>query len=455
MLPRSSLSRPPAAEQHAALAPPLPVPRSVADTGLQHGMLVELLARHMQATGKDHVATYTHKLKLPSALVLALLEFMTRERLAEVMRRGAHHADADYQLTEAGRQYASASTARCRYLGPAPVTLAAYCAQVLRQSVRQQRVTQAQIDATLSDLAIVPAVRENAGSALNAGRPIFLHGAPGSGKTTLAMRLGALLDGHVRIPYALAVDDAVIQLYDPLVHYAPADESSQAGGLEQAGGDRRWVLCRRPVVHAGAELTLDMLGLRYAPAAGYYHAPLHLKANNGLFIVDDVGSHAMPVRDLVNRWLLPLDRASDRLSLAGGYQFAVPFDMMLVFASRHQPDQLADAAFLRRMAYKIALGELSLEQYRSVVQAQCCAQDICFDAAAFDFLAVQLHRAQGVAMLPVYPRDLLALITDHARYLRQRSLLTPAALQRAWDVYFSRPATGAAATERRDQEDLV
>jgi energy-coupling factor transporter ATP-binding protein EcfA2 len=423
-----------------------PSPRTVADTRLPQQVLVELIAKTMYEAGNSSLEMLTQKLKLPAPVVIELLDFMVYERLLQVLRRGERYFEIEYQLTEAGRQRAAAFLLHNRYTGPAPVTLDAYREMVARQSVRFNRITEAELDGALAGLVVSSTLRDQLGSAINCGRSLFLSGPPGSGKSTLALKLASLMRGPILLPYAVLVDHAIIVLYDPLLHRPlPAGQAAGAAPAaadtsylrDSGGGDQRWLLCQRPVVHGGGELTLAMLNLQHDASLGYYQAPPQFKANNGLFIIDDLGSQQTPVRDLLNRWLAPLDRGCDQLSLHTGYQFSAPFDVTLVFAASSKPAQVADATFMRRMVYKIELGALSESQYRTLTRDQCAALGIAFDETAFRHLVGYLHRSSGRPRLAVYPRDLLTLIADQARFLHQSPAMTAPALERAWHSYFA------------------
>ena len=414
-----------------------PVPRSLEETGLSFLSLVELLTKILFLRGQLRLIELSAHIKLPSSLVANLLGFMRTERLCEVVRRGGTDGDVDYQLTEAGRMRAAGYLARNQYAGAAPVSLDAYVQVIGRQSVAGMRVTRQDVARDLHGVVVEPQVRDQLGAAMNSGRAIFLYGPSGSGKTFLAERLHGLLHGRIAIPYAITVDDEVIQVFDPIVH-TPVPTDARAGNPLDgtAHFDARWVECRRPVAITGGELTLAMLDLDFDRSAGYYRAPPHLKANNGILIVDDLGRQLVSPRELMNRWIVPLDRRRDYLTFHSGYKFMVPFDVLLIFATNLDPADLADPAFVRRLGHKIHVGALAEEAYRAIFQQVCADLGIKFVETAFEYLLRNRHDAEQRPLLACYPRDLLGQVRDHARYEGIEPHLTPQALDRAWDRYF-------------------
>lgn len=445
-----------AARATAVLRGPLPsLPTSLADTGLDQFLLMELIAKTLFVFGKVSLSGLTSRLKLSINVLNETLRFMLTEHFVEVPRRGMTDLDIEYQLTDAGKLRAAEFMARCRYIGPAPVTLDAYRAMVARQSVRNNRVTQEHVAAAFAGITMNPRVLEQAGAAMNSGRPLFLYGPPGSGKTYLAERLGRLLHGPVAIPYAIVVDNEVIQVFDPLLHDPlPADSGSTV--FERT--DSRWQLCRRPVILTGGELTLDMLELRYDSTTGFYQSPPHFKANNGIFIVDDLGRQRVAAKDLMNRWIVPLDRGCDHLSLHTGTKFTVPFDVSVVFSTNLHPAELADESFLRRLGYKIHIGALDDDEYRSLFQQYAESFGITYDKEAFSYLIDALHRNSGRPLLACYARDLLGLVLDYARYKGERPAMTPQALSSAWATYFARHESDnplAPAAQHQTQDSAI
>jgi predicted ATPase with chaperone activity len=431
-------------QQPSAPAASLPLlPKTVNDTGLSRLLLVELVAKSIFMYGRMHLPMLAARLKLAINVLNEVLGFMTAEHLAEIVRRGATDIDVEYQLTDAGKLRAAQFMERCRYIGPAPVTLAAYRAMTERQSVRFNRITRQQLQTAFADVLLNPELQDQVGAAMNSGRPLFLYGPAGSGKTYLAERLGRLMPGLVVLPYAIEVDNEIIQLFDPLVHEPVAVEAEQQT-LDRRAHDSRWLLCKRPLVLTGGELTLDMLDLRYDRRAGFYQAPPHFKANNGLFIVDDLGRQQVAPHDLMNRWIVPFDRGYDQLSLHTGYHFTVPFDVAVVFSTNLQPQAIADEAFLRRLGYKIHVGALSREEYRAVFSRQARTLGIAYDEAAFRYLLDTLHRSSGRQLLACTPRDLLGQVVDYARYDGETPRMTAPALKRAWHTYFAADEAEAA-----------
>lgn len=411
-------------------------PRSPEDTGVPFLFLVELVSKVLYLRGQLTLPELVGHVKLTVGVVDRVLAFLRGEKLCETTRRGASNTDADLcvALTDLGRARAAAYLQQNAYAGPAPVTLAAYTDQVRQQSVAGMHTTHGQIDAVLGDIVVDPAVLVKLGAAMNSGRAIFVHGPAGSGKTYLAERLHGLLQGTVLIPHAIMVDREVLPFYDNLVHEAVGEPD---GAPRNPLADGRWIRVKRPTVLVGGELTLPMLDVQFDAGTRMYHAPSHLKANNGIFIIDDLGRQRCSAVELMNRWIVPMDRRQDYLSLHTGYKFPVPFDMVIVFSSNFPPDQLADGAFLRRLGYKILVDQITPLQYQQIFEAVCRDFGIAFSQAAFDYLLCEHHAREQRPLLACYPRDLLAQVRDLARYYQTEPKLDPQALTWAWNNYFT------------------
>ncbi|HEY1393297.1 MAG TPA: AAA family ATPase [Methylibium sp.] len=423
-------------------------PQTPEETGLSQTFLVELLAKTMFQLGLTRLTELSAQLCLAGAVVEATCQFMRRESLLEVTRRGQHEADVQFDLTQAGRARAIDWLARNSYVGAAPVPLELYADRVRAQSVTQQPVTVDQVRAAFADLVVSERLQDLLGTAVNSGRPMLLYGPAGSGKTYLAGHLHRLLTGSVAIPYAICVHGEVIRVFDAHCHQQVAEEATPRAALDnRARPDARWVMCRRPCVVSGGELTLEMLDLSFDGRAGYYEAPPHFKANNGLFIVDDLGRQVITPRELMNRWVVPMERRHDHLMLRNGGKFTIPFDMVLVFSSNLRPAQLEDAAFLRRLGHKIAIDPVSLSEYSEIFERACADEGVACDAAAFRQLVMDYHRPQGRPLLACYPRDLLHLIASRARYLGVQAELSKDLLDWAWQAYFGNEALIEAASE--------
>ncbi|MES2264797.1 MAG: ATP-binding protein [Pseudomonadota bacterium] len=423
-------------DPHYAVLPPQP--RSVRDTGLELQLIVELIAKALFIAGRTHLPILTGRLRLSINVLREALDFMVVEQLAEVAWRGESDIDVQYQLTSSGKQRAATWLERCPYLGPAPVTLEAYRAMVARQSRQAAVATAAEVAALLDGDGLDPAVRDLVGAAMHSGRSMLLYGPPGSGKSTLARKLGRLQQGPVLVPYAVAVGQEIVQVYDAAVHLPPPPPPGAARTpLERRSSDLRWALCQRPVVQLGAELDADMLELRHDAFAGCYQAPPHFQANHGIFIVDDLGRQRVAADALLNRLIQPLDAGQDQLSLHGGYKFTVPFDVVLVFATNLVPQTLLDASALRRVGYKIHVGALSETNYRALFRQQCHAADVALDEGGLHYLIEELHRTSGQPLLASYPREIVGRITDFAGYAGQPACLSMAALDQAWSSMFT------------------
>jgi len=422
-------------------------PRTVEETGLPLLLISELTLKVMHQHGLSHLQELSAHLKLSAALLETLFSHLRREALVDIRRRGALDGDVAYQLTQAGRARASEALSRNLYSGPAPVPLAAYAARVQAQSIGTMGVTQAALEQALAAVVVRPEVRDQLGAAMNSHRAILLYGPPGAGKTFLCEQMMRLLTGHIAVPHAIEVDGEIIRMFDPLTHRSVAAADSPRPTIDSLNRtDARWVLCERPMVMTGGELTLEMLDLVYDPRAGYYQAPPHFKANNGIFLVDDLGRQLVTPRQLLNRWILPMEHRRDYLMLRNGSKFCIPFDTMLFFSTNLQPAEVADEAFLRRIGYKIFVGEVTQEDYRRILSDVCDEYDIACTEGVFDALAHGLHVQHARPLLACYPRDLVGQIVDYAAYHGGKPELTPDMLHWAWHNYFAtEPARQAAA----------
>lgn len=421
----------------ATQMPSMPrVPRNLQECGLPFAFVAQLVSKIFFQAGPQRLGEIAGRCALPADLVSVVIDFLRREQLVEVTSASTS-VNLVYSLTQNGRRQAEEYMRISRYAGPAPVPMAAYIAQVRQQEITDFAFTSTRVARAFCATIVAPRILEQLGAAMNSGRATLLHGPAGSGKTYLAGKLVGLLEGAVYVPHALFVDGQVIQQFDPLVHEPLGTEAPpESGFLLDSLVDPRWVLCKRPVVVAGGELSLEMLDLQFDEGVRYYCAPAQLKANNGLLIIDDLGRQLVQPKDLMNRWIVPLDRRIDYLKLHTGTKFLVPFDVTVIFCSNLTPSALGDEAFLRRLAYKIHIGALDDGQFRqlwdavSVEYGVLCSDD-CFAHVKDKF------RASGRPLLACTPRDLLGQVRDRARYSDAKPEATPELIDWAWTNYFA------------------
>jgi len=411
-------------------------PRTVRDTGLDARLVTALVIKTLHADGKSPLSRLTGRLRLSVSVLREVLQALVGAQQAEVAYSGDSDLDVHYQLTVPGQRAAGEYLAESRYVGPAPVTLAAWRAVVTRQSQRQPdaaRVTRTELDALLDGDGLAPAIREQIGAALHSGRPLLLYGPSGSGKTTLARKLARLRQDPIAVPYAVLVNHEIIALHDLALHPVPL----HARALEERrSSDARWALSQRPLVHVGPELARDMLELRSDPGSGVLRAPPHILANNGLLVVDDLGCQRVPPGELLHRWLGALEAGQDHVTVPGGPTHALPFDVSLVLITSLAPEAVLDDACLRRIGYRIPVGPLSEHSYRALLRRQARLRRIDLDDSAIAFLIGHLHRRTGRALLAAYPHELLGRIADFAGYTGQAPRCDVDGLTRAWNSLF-------------------
>jgi len=368
-----------------------------------------------------------------------VLGFMRSERLCEIAQRTAAHADISYLLTDLGRSRAEDYSRNSQYAGPAPVSLAAYVEQVECQSALGRPVSRARMHAAFAGCVVGEDLLEQLGVAMNSDRTLFMYGPAGSGKTYAAARLVRVLEGAVYVPYAINVGAELVEVFDPLVHKPVGDPDQPVRRvLDRASQpDERWVLCHRPVVICGGELAPSMLGLEFDEGRRLHVLPAQARANNGVLIIDDLGRQLVHVRDLLNRWVLPLDSRIDYMTLRSGKRFRIPIDVKVIFCTNLAPSAIGDQAFLRRLGYKIHVGEIGPAEYRAIFEQACGELNIPFCEASLDHLLSRHRAGAGQPMLASTPREILEQIRDRARYRDEPPVLSIALLDQAWNNRFA------------------
>ncbi len=409
--------------------------RSIEETGLNMGMLSDLALKVLYfesyMTGRDLAS----RMGLPFPNVVSVvLEFLRREKLCEVRsatgRGGFSESTYEYVLTSRGRDMSRDALDRGQYVGTAPIPLAVYNASVKAQSLKDITVHQRELRKAVSHLVFNERTFEQIGPAINSSRSIFLYGGPGNGKTSIAEAIGSLLmEGNIYIPYAIEVEGQIIKVFDEVNHVVLPNERSHRI-------DRRWVKIRRPFIVVGGELTLEGLDLVYNTDYKYYEAPYQIKANVGIFLIDDFGRQTVRPTDLLNRWILPLEKRIDFMTLHTGRKFEVPFEVLIVFSTNLEPQDLVDEAFLRRIRHKIEVVNPSWEEYMEIFRRVAKNKNIPFSESSLAYLVrehyIKAHRSARAC----HPRDLLDQIIDISSYLNIPPTLSKELIDRAAASYF-------------------
>jgi len=410
-----------------------PTPTSIKETGLALGFLTDLALKIMYFEGNLSGYELAERMKLPfPGVVDQALDFLKREQLCEVKGAGGF-AEAAYQyaISEKGRAMGREALDRSQYAGPAPVRLEAYTGGMRRQPLDKVVVHQRTMRQALAHLVINEDTFARLGPAVNSGRSIFLFGHPGNGKTVIAEGIGRMMLGDaIYIPYAIEVGGQVVSVFDS-VNHIEADSPS-----ESQSHDPRWVYVRRPVIATGGELTLETLDLVYDETNKYYEAPFQMKANGGMLLIDDFGRQQARPRDLLNRWIVPLEKRVDYLTLHTGRKIEIPFDVLIIFSTNLAPRDLVDEAFLRRIRHKIEVKDPSWDEYRQIFHRVCEAKGVPYDDRGLAYLIQEHYFKLNRPARACHPRDIVDQLADIARYLNVPATLSQDLIDRACEAYF-------------------
>jgi predicted ATPase with chaperone activity len=413
-------------------------PETIDDLHVPQSIVIDLVLRLLFNEGNVALTRFADVLKIANRIIDNLLLWLQKEHLVEVSRATAELGRLGnvYTLTDAGVQRARDALERSQYVGPVPVPIHYYNRGIELQTGKRRKVNSVQVQDALKCLVLSSDFHRQVGPAINSGSSLFLYGPPGNGKTTIAMSIGRLIAGTdpIWIPYALTAGGHIIQIHDRLIHKQVKVENGRTNEFGRV--DRRWGLFERPTVTVGGELTMDALDLRFDQIAKIYEAPLQLKSNGGMFLIDDFGRQQISPSTLLNRWIVPLDNEVDYLRLQSGQTLVVPFRQLIIFSTNLDPNALVDDAFLRRIQMKVQVQSPDDKLYYQIFVMMCKQMEIPFDKNAFLYLIQTWYRQRERTMQAVHPRDILRTIQALCEYEEITPQLTPDLIDQACRSYF-------------------
>lgn len=409
-------------------------PKTLAETGLEESLVESLVCKHLLVGGTCSGRKLSAQLALPFQITEKMLGSL-RTRQVIVHAGSAPFNDYYYSLTERGRQYAQSFQRASSYVGPAPVPLMDYVISVEAQAISAETVRREQLEAALQGVSVDAELFELLGPAVNSGAGMFLYGAPGNGKSTLARRLTICFGQEIWIPRVVSDDGQLIKLFDTSYHQEV--EMSASAKLRIQDYDRRWVRIKRPTVVVGGELTMDALEIRHDPRSNLSEAPLQLKSNGGCLLIDDFGRQRVAPAELLNRWIIPLENRHDYLTLSTGKKIQVPFEQLIIFSTNLEPSDLVDEAFLRRIPYKIEIVDPSEEEFHQLFRIYAEGLGFEYNHSAVEHLLARHYRQAGRPLRRCHPRDILAQIKNYCAYHDLPLRMTPEVFDRIAQSYFT------------------
>jgi DNA-binding PadR family transcriptional regulator len=414
----------------------LSTPTTIAETGLAADNVEALVLKVLYA-GEMSGRALSDQIKITYGILEPIIAQARLEQLIEVKRAtGVGTAGYEYALTDRGRDRTKQFFEVNGYVGPAPVPLDQYVRYV-RELGREDTIIDREVIASgFTNLIVEDDLLDQLGPAVSTRRAMFLYGPPGNGKSAMSAGIGRALGDAIYIPYALDIGGQIVTVFDPVTHVPQALDQDDELVRSDTAVDPRWIRVRRPVITVGGELTLEQLDLKFNHLAKFYEAPVQLKANGGVLLVDDFGRQRIPASDLLNRWIVPLEARVDYLALHTGRKFEVPFEVLVIFATNLEPRTLTDEAFLRRIPYKVHATNPSIAQFSQIFDMVCRQHGIPFNPAVLDHLCREYYDGRGLEMRACHPRDLIEQMVMLCRYRKQPVTISTQLLDEACRTYF-------------------
>jgi len=405
------------------------IPDRVEDLGIPRSLVNDLILRYLWLHGSGTLTALNESLKLSFPVLETMFHQFRQQQLLEV--KGMVGNDYSFSLTSAGRNLATARNEVCQYVGPAPVSIQQYH-EVVKSQAANVKLSRESLRKAFSDLVLPESLLDQLGPSLIGHQSLFLYGGTGNGKTSIAERILRIYHDTVLVPYSVEVDGHIITLYDPVVH--------RMASVTDEMLDPRWVICQRPCITVGGELSAPMLELRLDDATRVFISPCQMKANNGILIIDDFGRQVLSPRELLNRWIVPLDRRVDYLTLASGMKFQVPFELMVVFSTNLNPHELADEAFLRRIQTKVLVENVDADVFDQIFQRVMQVNQVPYEPGCAEYLRERCLAAGAEFLRACYPNDIYKLVKAISEYEGRPVRLTRANIDRSVALYFARSA---------------